>query len=522
MAEKVLTPKTVYRTLGGFCLLAGASTLILYSLGIQYESIVSLSVSVIFAITTFGFWTYQKGKLNLAIGIGAILLSSLYAFPIIQILSTQSQVLQYPEFMVGLWGIVFFVAALFVIGLLHLRRRKEREPLKQVWRSAQWFYIASFGTSIVLLSSLKSPASYAGMVLGSYVALSGILKGVWATRSGIAHSISQADFKKANLKEFFLFILDFREAEVELIKRINLFGVVAFGTLAFGIYGFGDAGMTQQLAYSGLVICFHAVFVLSRFHAKGRELLVEENARVSQELRTAHDMQMGLMPTEDPVVKGYEVSGVCLPANEVGGDFYDYVWLDKKKTMLGIALADVSGKAMKAAMPAVMTSGMLYSEAQKSQRPREILARINKPLYLRSDKRVFTAMSFGTLDTRRKRLVYSSAGQTVPVLVRNGKTSYLKTKGVRLPLGVKENLQYAEVQIKLKRDDVVVFYTDGISEARNTNDEQYGSERLEQLLKYVNSSSAKDIRERIFEDVRNFAGTTQQHDDMTVVVVKVN
>lgn len=250
-------------------------------------------------------------------------------------------------------------------------------------------------------------------------------------------------------------------------------------------------------------------------------LHVAEKQRALTELQTARDMQMGLLPNMDPIVKGFDISGICIPASEVGGDFYDYVWLDGKQTKLGIALADVSGKAMKAAMTAVMTSGMLYSEAAKSTSPREILARINRPLYLRSDRRVFTALSFSVLDTKSRKLTYSSAGQSQPILIRNGALSYLKTEGVRLPLGIKEELKYQDFSVKLRKGDTVVFYTDGVPEAMNNENKFYGFERFEELLKQHQSQGAKELKDRVVFDVQAFAGKTEQPDDMTVVVVKV-
>ncbi len=246
-----------------------------------------------------------------------------------------------------------------------------------------------------------------------------------------------------------------------------------------------------------------------------------EKRNVQLELKAAHDMQMGLMPKEDPVVAGFDIAAVCVPANEVGGDFYDYVWLDRKKTKLGIAVADVSGKAMKAAMTAVLTSGMLYSELQKSASPRQVLRRINHPLYLRSDRRVFTALAFAVLDVRSRVISYSCAGQIPPVLIRNGRAEELKIHGLRLPLGIKDDLVYHELKIRLKKGDVLVFLTDGIVEAMNGAKEMYGFDGLRQSLLRSTGLSAAGLRDHLLEDVKQFAGPAPQHDDMTVVVVKV-
>jgi hypothetical protein len=238
------------------------------------------------------------------------------------------------------------------------------------------------------------------------------------------------------------------------------------------------------------------------------------------ELNAARDMQMGLLPKEDPVVRGFDISGICIPANEVGGDFFDYVWMDEKKTKLGIAVADVSGKAMKAAITAVMTSGMIYRELGGNQWPRAILQRINKPMYAKLSRGTFTAMSFAVIDAKKKTLAFSNAGQMRPILKRGATSEYIRADG--LPLGVQEETTYREAKVKLKKGDVVIFYTDGINEAMNEKQEQYELERLETHIANLTSHiSAKEVAESIFNSVKAFVGAAKQNDDMTVVVVKV-
>jgi hypothetical protein len=269
----------------------------------------------------------------------------------------------------------------------------------------------------------------------------------------------------------------------------------------------------------GFVIA--SLFFFPYESAVERRKLFEEQTRLASELKTAHDLQMGLMPMQDPEIPSLEVSGVCIPANEVGGDFFDYVWLDGKHTKFGVAVADVSGKAMKAAMTAVLTSGMLYSEVQRSKSPREILSRLNNPLYFRSDRRIFTAFSFAVFDLRTKRLAYSSAGQTLPMIVRNDNLKYLEMKGMRLPLGLQSDVEYKETKYQLRKGDTILFYTDGLTEAMNAKKEMFGFERLERALLDCAGLSAKEVRERIAQTVKTHVGNVLQHDDMTVVVVRV-
>lgn len=244
---------------------------------------------------------------------------------------------------------------------------------------------------------------------------------------------------------------------------------------------------------------------------------------VEQELQTARQMQVSLMPTSDPAIKGFDISGVCKPASDVGGDYFDYVWLDKKRTRLGIALADVSGKAMKAAFTAALTSRMLYSELDGNRSVRQVLTRMNRSMYLRMDKRVFTAFFLASLDVNSKKLTFTSAGQTKPILNRGEKLLELETKSPRLPLGVQEKVSYEEKRFALKRGDVVLFYTDGVLRQTDKRDEQYGVERLRATLQSMRlrSMTAKEIIEDLLSDADRFRGTSQQSDDMTMVVVKV-
>ena len=292
----------------------------------------------------------------------------------------------------------------------------------------------------------------------------------------------------------------------------NLFGWLALN------YGVGIEFVAPITAV--VLGLFAFSFVLIADERKQMDKL--EKKRIVEELKAAHDMQMGLMPTEDPKITGFDISGLCNPADEVGGDFFDYVWLDEKRTRLGIAIGDVSGKAMKAAITAVLTSGMVYREASMSETPKSILRKINKPIYLKTDRRMFTAMTFAIIDIRRKMLTFSNAGQMQPLLRRNGTIQPLKVRGVRVPLGMMEEADYQEVSLKLRSNDLLLFYTDGVVEAMNEKKEMFGFERLESIVKDTsNNQSAKGIVQDVVGQVQQFTAGVAQHDDMTLVVVKV-
>ncbi len=248
-----------------------------------------------------------------------------------------------------------------------------------------------------------------------------------------------------------------------------------------------------------------------------------EKARIRSELNTARNIQLGLMPQSPPKIAELDVAGICKPAEEVGGDYFDYIWLDERRTKIGVAVADVSGKAMAGAMTAVMTSGMIYGEAGGNSAPKSILRKINRPLFHKTDRRIFTAMLFAAFDTQAKTLVLANAGQTPPLFLRNGSFEYITVNGVRFPLGLQKNAAYEETEIKLQSGDVLIFYTDGVPETMNARQEEFDYEGMERTVrqKITPAMNANDILETFIQEVQLFSKSSQQHDDLTMVVVKV-
>lgn len=249
-----------------------------------------------------------------------------------------------------------------------------------------------------------------------------------------------------------------------------------------------------------------------------------KNVRMKAELKTAHDAQMSIMPQADPEVEGIDISGICIPANEVGGDFFDYFWLNHNEYKFGILIGDVSGKAMKAAMTAVMTSGMIVTEANEAESTATILKRVNRPIFDKTNKQMFVAVCLASLNTKNKEFVFTNAGLNIPLLKTAGGIQFLKSEGPRFPLGVMKDVVYNERKLALNSGDVIIMMTDGIYEARNRDKEQYGEERLLKLVAGMDTHkmTSTRIKTLIIRDVQDFAGRQSQHDDMTVLVVKVH
>jgi sigma-B regulation protein RsbU (phosphoserine phosphatase) len=241
------------------------------------------------------------------------------------------------------------------------------------------------------------------------------------------------------------------------------------------------------------------------------------------ELKLAHDVQMSLMPTGDPPLAGFDIAGMSIPATNVGGDLFDYSRLGKEGQGFGISVLDVSGKGMQAAMSAVFTSGAFAAEALHTSSPAVILTRLNRGIYAHSRRGHFVAFLLAALDPGSRLLTFANAGQTKPLLKSGDACTWLETAGVRFPLGMKEDSMYEEKTVQLRRGDILFMLTDGFTEAMNESLEVYGTERIEAALRAPGASglTARELIESLTAAVRLYAAGAPQHDDMTIVVVKV-
>ena len=248
-----------------------------------------------------------------------------------------------------------------------------------------------------------------------------------------------------------------------------------------------------------------------------------EKETLQTELRLAHDVQVSLMPQSCPPVEGFDIAGQSFAANEVGGDHFDYCFMGEKKRTFGISIFDVSGKGLHAAMSAVFTSGAFISEARKSESPAEILSRLNSSVHRYTQRGHFVAFLLAVIDLDRRMVTFSNAGQMKPLLRKDNEVLWLDAAGVTFPLAMMESTQYAEKTTELHRGDILVLLTDGLTEAMNVSMESYGDDRLARLVRQlaVRNLSAQQIVDAINNDIRAFVGTAPQHDDMTMVVVKV-
>jgi phosphoserine phosphatase RsbU/P len=253
-----------------------------------------------------------------------------------------------------------------------------------------------------------------------------------------------------------------------------------------------------------------------------------EKKRLEEELRIAHEIQMSLLPQGALVMEGLSVSALCVPAREVGGDYYDFLPLDDHR--VGVLIADVSGKGTSAALYMAELKGLVLSLSEIHTSPRDMLIAANRIIAQHLDARSFITMTYAVVDMRARTMTYARAGHT-PLIYVPG-CSGPRTAQILVPdgmvLGLKldhgemfERLLHEET-IALGAGDLCLFFTDGISEAMNANDDLFGETRLGQFVERHAHLSSEELRERMLREIAAFVGDAPQHDDMTMILLRVD
>jgi phosphoserine phosphatase RsbU/P len=269
-----------------------------------------------------------------------------------------------------------------------------------------------------------------------------------------------------------------------------------------------DAFPAEQLRLLQ-ALCSHVAVAVQNAQLFQRER--RERERMSREVQEARIIQESLLPRCSPYIPGFSVSGLSLPAGAVGGDWYDFIPLDDGKW--GLVLADVSGKGTAAGLLMSGTRGMLRSLAEAACTPAEVLTKLNRLMVEDFPKGRFVTMVYGVLDPATRSLTFANAGHLHPLLVDSAGAHFLDHE-CGMPLGLTFG-SFSEVSVRLPEDSRLVFYSDGITEATNALEEEYGTERLAQHFAQANACS-----ESILEDVRSFSGPSPLRDDASVIVIK--
>lgn len=248
-----------------------------------------------------------------------------------------------------------------------------------------------------------------------------------------------------------------------------------------------------------------------------RKKAEEARMRVEAEARTAREIQMNFLPESDPIISGYSVAGRSIPALNVGGDYYDFIRLDEHR--LAIGLGDVSGHGLPSALVMANLQATIRSQAAFDPDPARCLERANRLLYHSTDAHTFVSLFYGILDIRNHSLTYANAGQNWPIIFPSAGSPAMLT-GHGLVLGVRETTEYTNEEIELRYGDLIVFYSDGVTEAMNEAREQFGDERLIGAVRGLSRGTPQSLIDCIVRSVSSHVGKMPQADDMTLIVAE--
>ncbi len=246
-------------------------------------------------------------------------------------------------------------------------------------------------------------------------------------------------------------------------------------------------------------------------------------AELTRDLKIASDMQNHLLPKKYPSVPGVEILSTTLPAQEVGGDFYDFIEIPGHTHQMAVSIGDVSAKSISGAIAMVAAKEIIHSEARDHARPSLVLKESSLRLSGLLEKNAFVTLFYGLLDMKKRLLSYACAGHPLPVLIRTqGHIFPLEKTQVRFPLGPLQPHIYDEKQVQLQPGDVICLYTDGLVEAMNANGQWFGEERLLSTLARVPTDDLKSLKETLLGQIFDFSGNADQNDDITLVLIKLH
>ena len=252
---------------------------------------------------------------------------------------------------------------------------------------------------------------------------------------------------------------------------------------------------------------------------KNARLLEEEKAyrALKEEMKLAYNIQMELLPSENPVVEGYDIAGRSIPAKAVGGDYYDFI--KANSGILVFCIGDVVGKGIPAALLMSNTQATLRGQVENVLSPSRVLTRSNSLLFRSTDAGKFITLFMATLDPASHRINYCNAGHEYPLLFRNdGSVEQLQTEG--LILAAIEDFDFGERSTTLKPGEILLLYSDGITEAFNPEGDQFGLERLKEVIEGCRDSSSEEILSEVVSSIRKFSNGREQSDDITLIVIR--
>ena len=296
-----------------------------------------------------------------------------------------------------------------------------------------------------------------------------------------------------------------------------------YGKQNMGVLALGNGPMSAPFSQSDFVV-FKSIAEQSAFALYNAVIYSEANEkkRLDHDLQIAREIQRIMLPAESPSIAGFEIAGLNIPASQVSGDYFDYITVDQER--LGVAIADVSGKGVPASLIMAICRSVLRSQAPDNSSPSEVLKKVNRQLYPDIKEDMFISMAYLVLDHVRATVTLSRAGHDAPLLYRAATRELTPVKPPGLVLGIDSGSVFDRITndlaVPLERDDCLILYTDGVTEALDGNGDEFGLDRAVHSVQASAPDGAPAIINRLIEDVRSFVGSTPQNDDITLIAIR--
>ena len=296
-----------------------------------------------------------------------------------------------------------------------------------------------------------------------------------------------------------------------------------YGKQNMGVLALGNGPTSAPFSASDFVV-FKSIAEQSAFALYNAVIYSEANEkkRLDHDLQIAREIQRILLPAESPSINGFEISGLNIPASQVSGDYFDYIKIDEER--LGVAIADVSGKGVPASLIMAICRSVLRSQAPENSSPAEVLKKVNRQLYPDIKEDMFISMAYLVLDHARAAVTLARAGHDAPLLYRAATGELVQVKPPGLVLGIDSGNVFDRITgdfaVPLERDDCLVLYTDGVTEALDAAEDEFGLERTMHSIRASAPEGAPAIIQRLLEDLRNYVGATPQNDDITLIAIR--
>lgn len=321
---------------------------------------------------------------------------------------------------------------------------------------------------------------------------------------------TQESIKKEKIEKTFP---ELAELEVQLVVPMQIHGKTK------GLIFLGERPGSREYNDSDVEFIY-SVGNLAIISLENNRLFQEalEKQKMEEDLLIARDIQRNLLPQSLPEYEEYDIAALNVSSKQVGGDYYDVIKLDDEKFY--IAVADVSGKGVPASLMMANIQAFLQVICRQGIKIDEATGMINDLVTANTSEGRFITFFWGYINTQKNTLTYVNAGHNPPYLIRNGKIIKLEKGGIILGV-MKTEIPYIFEEVELIKDDVLILYTDGVSEALNLDFEEYSEERLQEVAKSLVHKNADEILNGIKEDVQIFTQGNAQSDDITMIVIKV-